>query len=108
VSRAPLFVAALALCLGVAGCATPSTLTTAQADTTKALIIADNSYHLATVEAIALAPSLDAATKAKLSAANDVAAAALHDAYNLRTASSISAASAAIAAFAKLAKGAKP
>ena len=87
-------VAGMALCL--ASCVTTSTLTL---DTDKAIIVAQDGYHLAAVAArvILSDPATSPAVKAAVHAADDKAAGALHNAYQLRTSATVSLAVAAIA-----------
>lgn len=98
----------LALAPITAGCVTAaSNVAAVDANTSKALIIAADAYHVATTAAIAAAPLMSAETKIAVGKASDAAAAALQDAYRLRTAASVQYASDTIARLAAIVKGAE-
>ena len=86
-------VACMALCL--ASCVTTSTLTL---DTDKAIIVAQDGYHVASVAARAVLanPATSPAVKAAIHAADDRAVVALHTAFRARTSAAVSLAVAAI------------
>lgn len=104
--RQPFFTAAVVCALAMASaCATTGTVNSTLVDTDKALIVADTAYHATEQIALAAAPGMSPATKVKVGALNDRAAAALHTAYTARTSAAVALAVEAIALFSTAAKG---